>query len=98
MFKRIEVVAPWWLDKIKDMRCLRPGCMCERSDPHHLGRHRHRDDWCVPICRVDHTLDARSIHKIGEWQWMKENDVNLYEVLLNLLLPQFEQELRMRGG
>ena len=87
LLKPLIVRAEWWLKEIRGMRCLVPGCMAERSDPHHLGRHRERDDWTVPICRKHHT----ELTQVGEWVFMKMYDFNPYKTLLDLLLPMYER-------
>jgi hypothetical protein len=91
--KRHEVQAEWWLDRIRSMRCLAPGCDAERSDPHHLCRHRHRDDLAVPLCRLHH----RQLHDKGEWAWMVQTGCNLLKYLITSLMPQYEHERRQHG-
>jgi len=97
IFKRVCVIAPWWLDRIRAMMCWHPTCQIAICDPHHLGRCRHRDDWVIPLCRRHHTFGPDAIHVVGEWEWMKRFNINLWHELHRRLTDDFDAEAANRA-
>ena len=95
--KRVKVRAEWWLKLVRDMPCCFPGCTSDVSDPHHVLKMRPRDDYVVPICRYHHMGSDRALHVFTEWTWSKNHNFNLYEYLLKVMIPRFEEESIFRG-
>ena len=71
-------------------------CGFEKSDPHHLGHARHRDDFAVNLCRKCH-IELHSFKEGNETDWWSSKGINILAHLINNLFPLFEKEAGQRN-